>query len=93
MKVELQKVLFLGADTKKEEFLTEFQQAGNVQFIGTKVTFVDLLQSEFQEVVQAIKILQHYEVPQTTDVFVTNPLSFSQHVIADSNGWKTPRQS
>ncbi len=84
MKVELQKVLFLGADTKKEEFLSSFQQAGNVQFIGTKVTFVDLLQSEFQDVVQAIKILQHYEVPQTTAVIVTDPLSFSQHVIADS---------
>ena len=83
MKIDLQKVLFLGPEGKKNEFLSAFQQAGNVQFIGTKVTFVDLLQSEFQDVVQAVKILQQFEVPQTPDVVIVDPLSFSRTLITD----------
>lgn len=85
MKIDLQKVLFIGAEAKKAEFLAAVQQAGTVQFIGTKVTAVDLLQSEFYDVVQAVKILQQFEVPQTPDVVITNPLSFSQSVIFDKN--------
>jgi V/A-type H+-transporting ATPase subunit I len=82
MKIDLQKVLFLGSEAKKDAFLAAFQHAGNVQFIGTRVTSVDLLQTEFQDVVQAIKTLLQFEIPQTPDVVIINPLSFSRDVIA-----------
>ncbi len=82
MKVELQKVLFLGAETHKDAFLAACQKAGNVQFIGTKVSSVELLSSDFHDVVHAIRILQQYEVPQTSDVSISDPLAFSQRVIA-----------
>ena len=84
MRVDLQKILFIGPESKKDDFLFSFQQAGTVQFIGTKVAFVDLLASEFQEVVQAVKILQQFEVEQTPSVVVTDPLSFSRSVVADA---------
>jgi V/A-type H+-transporting ATPase subunit I len=83
MKIDLQKVLFLGLEPQKNEFLAAFQREGMVQFIGTKVTLIDLLQTEFQDVVQAIKILKQYEVLQTEEVVVVNPLSFSRDVIAE----------
>jgi V/A-type H+-transporting ATPase subunit I len=69
--------------SKKEEFLKAFQEAGIVQFVGTKVSVSDLLSHEFQEAVQALKILHHYEIEQTPNVVITDPISFSRMIIAD----------
>lgn len=92
MQIDLQKVLFLGAAAKKDPFLTAFQQAGNVQFIGTKVSFTDLLHSDFNDVLQAIRILQQHEVPQTTEVVIVDPLSFSKDVINDHQRLETCKE-
>jgi V/A-type H+/Na+-transporting ATPase subunit I len=81
MKVDVQKILFIGPESKKEEFLTAFQRAGTVQFIGTKITAADLLHSEFQEVVQAIKLLQQHEAVQTPDVVIVDPLSYARDLL------------
>jgi V/A-type H+-transporting ATPase subunit I len=83
MRVDLQKVLFVGPASKQEAFLSAFQKAGIVQFIGTKVSLADLLANEFQDVVQAIKILRQFEVEQTPAVEIVNPVEFSQQVIDD----------
>lgn len=83
MRVDLQKVLFVGPASKQDAFLEAFQKAGIVQFIGTKVSLADLLANEFQDVVQAIKILRQFEVEQTPDVEIVDPVEFSRQVIND----------
>lgn len=83
MRVDLQKVLFIGSAQNQDAFLRAFQKAGIVQFVGTKVSLADLLANEFQDVVQAIKILRQYEVEQTPDVEIVDPVAFSRQVIED----------
>ncbi len=85
MRVDVKKVLFLGAAAKKEAFLEGFQKAGLVQFIGTKISTYDLLATDFQEVVQAIKILHSFDVVQTPRISVSDPIAFSRRVIAEKN--------
>ena len=83
MRVDLQKVLFIGSSSQQELFLAAFQEAGIVQFIGTRVSVADLLANEFHDVVQAIKILKEFEVEQTPGVEIVDPLSFSRQVLDD----------
>jgi V/A-type H+-transporting ATPase subunit I len=83
MRVDLQKLLFVGPASKQEAFLTAFQKAGTVQFIGTKVSLADLLANEFQDVIQAIKILRQFEVEQTPDVEIVDPVAFSRQILDD----------
>lgn len=81
MRVDLQKVLFIGPATQRESFLAALQKRGKVQFVGAAVSCPDLLANEFHDVVQAVKILNQYEVPQTPDVEVVEPRSFAQSIL------------
>ncbi len=83
MRVDVAKYIFLGTASQKDLFFKEFQKAGLVQFLGSKVSFIDLLSTDFQEVIQAIKILNEYEVDQTPQVQITDPLEFSRIVISE----------
>jgi len=85
MRVDVKKILFLGAQAKKEEFLHAFQQAGLVQFVKTKISVYDLLSTDFQEVVRAIKILHGFDVQQNPRVSISDPIAFARHVISEKN--------
>ena len=92
MRVDVKKVLFLGAEAKKQEFLEAFQKAGLVQFVGTKTSVYDLLSTEFQEVVRAIKILHSFDVVQTPRVAISDPTAFSRQVISEKNALEELRE-
>lgn len=83
MRMDVKKYLFIGASAKKEAFLSACQHAGIIHFLGTTTAPRELLIGEFQEVVQAIKFLKQFDVEQTIDVVVADPLSFSQRILAD----------
>ena len=93
MRVDLQKILFVGTASRQEEFLTAFQKAGIAQFIGTKVSVADLLANEFQDVVQAIKVLRQFEVEQTPDVEVVDPIAFASQVLSDKEALNASRET
>jgi V/A-type H+-transporting ATPase subunit I len=83
MRVDLKKYFLVGAAAKKEEFLSACQKAGIVHFIGTSTSTQSLLSSEFQDVVQAIKVLKQFDVEQAPDVYIDDPVSFSKRVLDD----------
>lgn len=83
MRIDLKKMIFVGSSSKKNDFLSSVQDIGCVQFLGTKISMPDLLATDFREVVQAIKILQHYEAEATPEVQIPDPISFAQKVVAD----------
>lgn len=83
MRIDVEKYIFLGISSQRAEFFQKLQQLGIVQCAHSKVSFVDLLFTDFHEVVQAIKILKENEVQQTPHVEITHPLEFSKTVIAE----------
>ena len=76
MRIDVKKLIFIGAASQQEPFFAAFQKAGLAQFTGTKVTLDDLLATDFQEVVLAIKILQHFDVEQSTYIHIDDPILF-----------------
>lgn len=83
MRVDLKKILFIGSASLQHEFLLACQQQGNIQFFGSKISTPELLQNDFNDVLHAIKILQQFDVEQTSHVTVVDPLSLSRMVITD----------
>lgn len=83
MRIDVKKVIFIGAVSQQQPFFAAFQKAGIAQFTGTKVTLADLLATDYQDVVLAIKILQHFDVEQSTYIHIEDALLFSRQVIAE----------
>ena len=83
MRIEVKKAIFIGAASQQKAFFAAFQEAGIAQFVGAKVTLSDLLAADYQEVTHAIKILQHFEVDQSTHVHIEDAIDFSRQVIAE----------
>ncbi len=83
MRVDVEKFLFVGPASQKDEFILACQKQGSIQFFGAKTSLSDLLAKDFFDVTQAIKILIPYDVEQTPHVSIVDPLSFSRMVIAD----------
>ncbi len=88
MRIDVQKFLFIGAESSFDAFLKSMQQAGKVQFATKQKMIQDLIGARIYDIFRALKILAHHEEADFfftqephREITIRNPFSFSLEII------------